>query len=343
MKQKLLITGGAGFIGTNIAYHFAKQGYSVSIFDNFSRRGTRENAKWLKKQIPNIIFIEADIRNFDQLKTAVKDKDIIYHLAAQVAVTTSVSNPREDFEINAVGSFNLLEAIRFSKHKPILVYSSTNKVYGEMEDAVIVKKNNRYTYRDFPHGISEHHTLDFHSPYGCSKGAADQYVRDYYRIYGIPTVVFRQSCIYGPHQFGLEDQGWIAWFMIASLLDKPITIYGDGMQVRDVLYVDDLVRAFELATVNIEATKGKIYNVGGGPANILSVWSDFGLYLEQLLKRNISVKTADWRPGDQKVFVSDIRRIKSELNWYPRVKVSEGINQLFSWVSGNKNILSKYF
>lgn len=342
-KKNILVTGGAGFIGTNLAYFFGKKGHAVSILDNFSRKGTVENAKWLKKNLSTLDIIEADIRRIEQLKNPMKGKDAIYHLAAQVAVTTSVTNPRDDFDINALGTFNVLEAIRLSGEKPILIYSSTNKVYGGMEEIIIEKQGNRYGYRDFPRGIPESVQLDFHSPYGCSKGAADQYVRDYYRIYGIPTVVFRQSCIYGPHQFGLEDQGWVAWFMIAALLGKPITIYGDGMQVRDVLYVTDLVSAFEMATNAIDKAKGKIYNVGGGPKFTLAIWSEFGKILEESFKRKIPITFSNWRPGDQKVYISDITKIEKELGWKPKVSVREGIKKLFSWVLENKAILSQYF
>ncbi len=342
-KRNILVTGGAGFIGTNLASHFAGQGHKITVLDNFIRSGTRENISWLKKMYPGVIVVEGDIRNFSTVKEVVKKKDTIYHLAAQVAVTTSVSNPSADFEINARGTFNILEGIRQSGEKPLLIYSSTNKVYGGMENMMIVKKGNRYIYRDFPQGVAETYQLDFHSPYGCSKGAADQYVRDYYRIYGIPTVVFRQSCIYGPHQFGLEDQGWIAWFMIASLLGKPITIYGDGMQVRDVLFVDDLVRAFETATEKIDEAKGKIYNVGGGPQNTLSIWTEFGPVLENLLGKNIHVKKSNWRPGDQKVYISNIDKIARELGWRPKISAKEGLFHLFSWVKENKEMLARYF
>ena len=343
MKKNILITGGAGFIGTNLASACAKEGSKVSILDNLSRGGTNENLEWLKKNITDITFYHHDIRDPKGMVDMVKGKDAVYHLAAQVAVTTSVTNPREDFEINALGTFNVLEAIRLSGEKPVMIFSSTNKVYGGMEDIVIEKKDNRYRYKDFPKGLPDDYPLDFHSPYGCSKGAADQYVRDYSRIYGIPSVVFRQSCIYGPHQFGLEDQGWIAWFMIASLLGKPMTIYGDGMQVRDVLFVEDLVNAFLTATEKIEIARGKIYNVGGGPDNTMAVWSEFGPILEEMLGRPITVQKGDWRPGDQKVYVSNIEKIKKELGWEPKVGVRNGLSRLFEWVKENREMLSKYF
>ena len=267
--------------------------------------------------------------------------DIIFHLAAQVAVTTSVIDPKTDFDINALGTFNLLEGVRKVGHKPILIYSSTNKVYGEMGSVGIKEKSGRYDYKNLPFGISEETNLDFHSPYGCSKGSADQYVRDYERIYDLPTVVFRQSCIYGPRQFGLEDQGWIAWFIIAITLDKPVTIYGDGKQVRDVLYIDDLVRLFEVAIEKIHLARGKVYNVGGGRKNTLAVWSEFSPILTKLVGKVIKVKFDNWRPGDQKVYISDIRLVEKELGWKPKVKVEEGIRILYNWVQKNKTLFIK--
>ncbi len=338
MKTKLLITGGSGFIGSNLASHFLEKKYEVTIFDNFERKGTKDNLNWLKRSFRQIKIIKGDIRKMQDIKKAVKDKDIIFHMAAQVAVTTSVIDPRTDFAINALGTFNLLESARMGGHKPIIIFASTNKVYGAMEEIKIIEKKERYMYRDLPFGISEKMQLDFHSPYGCSKGAADQYVRDYERIYDIPTVVFRQSCIYGPRQFGIEDQGWIAWFIIAITAGKPITIYGDGKQVRDVLYVDDLVKLFETAVENIKKSRGRVFNVGGGMTNILSVWSDFGPILEKLFKHKITPKFSSWRPGDQKVYVSDIRLVEKELGWRPKVGVEDGITKLFDWVQGNKNL-----
>jgi len=261
-KQNVLVTGGAGFIGTNVADFYLSKGHNVTILDNFSRTGTKLNADWLKDRHENLKIIKADVREFDKnLTDAVKDADIIFHLAGQVAVTTSVSTPREDFEINALGSFNVLEAARQSKRNPILINSSTNKVYGGMEQVKIELKGKRYGYKDLKNGITEITPLDFHSPYGCSKGCADQYFRDYSRIYGLRTVVFRQSCIYGYRQFGIEDQGWVAWFIIAALLGKEITIYGDGKQVRDVLFIEDLLAVYDLALKNIDKTKGKVYNI----------------------------------------------------------------------------------
>jgi len=337
--MKHLIIGGAGFIGSNLADYFLKKKHKVTIFDNFSRIGATANAEWLKRNHPQVKIVRGDIRtDLDKLQKEIEKSNIVHHLAAQVAVTTSVVNPREDFEINALGTFNVLEAIRQSKNNPILIFASTNKVYGKMDEIGVVEKKTRYEYKNLPLGVSEKQNLDFHSPYGCSKGAADQYVRDYTRIYGLKTVVLRQSCIYGPRQFGIEDQGWVAWFIIAAVLGKPITIYGDGKQIRDVLYIDDLIKAFELAVKKIKKTKGKIYNIGGGPKNTISIWKEFGPMIEKLLKRKIKVRYSDWRPGDQKVYVSDVRKAKKDLGWEPKVGVKEGINKLFNWVVKNKEL-----
>ena len=240
MMGTTLVTGGAGFVGSNLVHSLLHDGRDVTIFDAFSRPGSERNLAWLSSQHRNghLRCIQGDVRDFDALRAAARDADVIYHFAAQVAVTSSVADPRTDFEINALGTLNLLESARLSGRHPIVVFTSTNKVYGGMEDVAVVGGETRYEYRDFPHGISESQPLDFHSPYGCSKGAMDQYVHDYARIYDLPTVVFRMSCIYGPRQFGTEDQGWLAHFMIAAATGRPITIYGDGKQVRDVLFID---------------------------------------------------------------------------------------------------------
>jgi len=252
-----------------------------------------------------------------------------------------VHNPREDFEINALGTFNVLEAVRNSKNKAGLIYASTNKVYGGMGDIEIVKENSRYKYKDYEKGISEDRLLDFHSPYGCSKGTADQYVRDYSRIYGLKTVVMRQSCIYGKRQFGVEDQGWVAWFTIAANLGLPITIYGDGMQVRDVLYVDDLFEAWYLASKNINKVSGEVFNVGGGSANSLSLLELLEI-LEKLFGKKIPLSFSDWRPGDQPVYVSDISKIEKVLGWVPRTKPKKGVVLMTEWIRENEKIISKF-
>lgn len=340
--MKIVITGGAGFIGTNLTKAMAESGHEVIIVDNLSRRGSNLNATWLTQYYPNITIKKGDVRH-DQalLDKVVTDADAIYHLAGQVAVTTSVQNPREDFEHNALGTFNLLEAIRqYAKRNPVVIKSSTNKVYGGMDEVKIEEKNGRYMYKDYPQGISEAQLIDFHSPYGCSKGAADQYVRDYARIYGLRTVVFRQSCIYGPRQFGIEDQGWVAWFTIATLADKPITIYGDGKQVRDVLYIDDLVKAFTMATEQIDKTKGRIYNIGGGSANTMSLL-ELVDFLKEYQGKDIKPSFGDWRPGDQPVYISDISKAKAEFGWEPAIGVRDGVKKLTEWVRENEALFHK--
>jgi CDP-paratose 2-epimerase len=253
-----------------------------------------------------------------------------------VAVTTSVKNPRKDFEDNAIGTFNALEAARYSEDNPVFLFSSTNKVYGGMEDIAVVEEAQRYRYSDHLNGIPETQATDFHSPYGCSKGAADQYVRDYARIYGLRTVVSRQSCIYGYRQFGIEDQGWVAWFIIAALKRRPISIYGNGKQVRDILFIDDLLDAYDSMVKNIDRTAGEIYNIGGGPKNVMSIWTEFGPMLEELVGYQVPVTYHNWRAGDQPVYVSDIRKAERELDWSPQISVSQGIKQLFEWVKNNQ-------
>ena len=249
MNDTKLITGGAGFIGSNFAARCLARGEKIRIFDNLSRAGSKRNLEWLEAEYGRNSFelIVGDVRDRDAIQKAAADVTKILHLAAQVAVTTSVTDPRTDFEINALGTFNTLEAARLSGNNPAFLFASTNKVYGGMENVRVVEKDTRYDYADLPEGASEEQLLDFHSPYGCSKGCGDQYVRDYARIYDLPTVVFRQSCIYGKRQFGVEDQGWVAWFIIAVLSGKPISIYGDGKQVRDILFVDDLCDAYDAA------------------------------------------------------------------------------------------------
>jgi len=278
------------------------------------------------------------VRNPDLIQDAARDADVIVHLAAQVAVTTSVTDPRNDFEINAEGTFNVLEAARLGGRNPIFLYASTNKVYGEMLEVPIAESGTRWHYAELPCGCPETQPLDFHSPYGCSKGTGDQYVRDYARIYGLPTVVLRQSCIYGPRQFGVEDQGWVAWMTIAAVTGKQITIYGDGKQIRDILHVEDLLNAYDAAIEHIDAVKGKVYNLGGGPENTMSIWTEFGPMLEGLLGKPIPVARGDWRPGDQKVFVADIRKAGQELGWAPKIGVQAGVTKLFEWVTENKKL-----
>jgi CDP-paratose 2-epimerase len=343
----VFITGGAGFIGCNYAAHHLGLGDAVTICDNLSRPRTEHNLEWLRNDAPRgdgatLNFVQGDVRDFEALRNALAQTqpDLVVHLASQVAVTTSVSNPREDFEINALGTFNVLEAVRCQPKPPAVIYASTNKVYGGMEDVAVVLDGDCYRYRDFPNGINERQPLDLHTPYGCSKGSGDQYVRDYARIYGLCTVVFRQSTIYGPRQFGVEDQGWLAHFIIAAILNRPITIYGDGKQVRDMLHVSDLVAAYDAAWANIDRASGQVFNIGGGPRNTLTIWSETGPMLEQMAGRNIAVTYADWRPGDQPVFVSDNTKASEVLGWVPKVHVRDGVRQLWQWVHSNPQLFN---
>ena len=343
MSNHYFITGGAGFIGSNYVNQLLARGESVTIYDNLSRAGAPRNIAWLHSTYSEEAFnlIVGDLKDAALLRTSVQDADIIVHLAGQVAVTSSVLNPRKDFEDNALGTFNVLEAARLSGRNPIVLYASTNKVYGGMEDVRLAEHETRYSYEDYPHGISETQPLDFHSPYGCSKGAGDQYVRDYYRIYNLPTVVFRQSTIYGPRQFGIEDQGYLAWFIIAAVMGNPITIYGDGKQVRDMLYVDDLLNLYDSAIEKISISAGKVYNVGGGTEHTISIWKELGPILEGLLGREIPVSwVEEWRPGDQRIFVSNINKAWQDLGWQPIVDVEDGVQRLFDWVNKNKNLFS---
>jgi CDP-paratose 2-epimerase len=341
--MRIMITGGAGFIGCNLAAACIRSGHQVTLYDNLSRRGSEVNLGWLQATFGRdaVVFVRGDIREYQAVLKAMQGQETVYHLAAQTAVTTSVADPRFDFEINALGTFNVLEAARHAGEDPIFIFASTNKVYGGMEDAAVVEGPTRYSLAAYPGGVSEARVLDFHSPYGCSKGAADQYVRDYARMYGLRSVVFRQSCIYGQRQMGVEDQGWVAWFVIAAVTGKPITIYGNGRQVRDLLHVDDLVRAFEMATGQIKATAGQVYNLGGGPENTLSIWAEFGPLLSEILGRPVTPGAYhDWRPGDQPVFVADVGKARREFGWTPRVGVREGIERLVAWVQANQELFA---
>ena len=335
---KIVVTGGAGFIGSNAVSRYLRQGHHVVLIDNLSRKGTRLNLNWLCPQ-GKLEFIQADIRVAEEMERIFEhhaDADLVLHLAGQVAVTCSVADAREDFEINALGSFNILESVRKAAMNCPILYSSTNKVYGGLEDLNVIEESDQYRLEGRPRGVSEEQPLDFHSPYGCSKGAADQYFRDYHRIYGLRTVVLRQSCIYGYRQFGIEDQGWVAWFTIAAELGKPITIYGDGKQVRDVLFVEDLIDAYDAAAARIDVAEGRVYNIGGGPANAMSLRELLAYLAPKYTALDYSY--ADWRQGDQRVFVSDIGRARTELGWSPRVSTADGIAHLQGWVSQNREL-----
>ena len=337
----ILITGGAGFVGTNLAHWHLSHGTPVHVYDNFSRAGVEQNARWLSETHGSLVEIEtADIRDAGRLQAAVRRAGQVFHLAAQVAVTTSLDDPLEDFEVNARGTLNLLEAIRRCVSPPPLLFTSTNKVYGGLPDIALCVKGNRYEPESREvraAGIGESRPLDFHSPYGCSKGAADQYVLDYARTYDIPAVVFRMSCIYGPHQFGTEDQGWVAHFLIRALEGCPITLYGDGMQVRDILFVDDLVHALVLAQERMASLHGQAFNIGGGPASTVSLLGLLAL-IERAYEQEPSVRFEDWRPGDQRYYVSDTRKFTAATGWRPATDVSGGIERLACWLSETRGL-----
>jgi CDP-paratose 2-epimerase len=335
--KRILITGGAGFIGCNAARYFGIRNWRVTVLDNLSRPGADRNLEWLSDGM-TFDFERVDVRNRSAVDgvLAAGRYDAVIHLAAQVAVTTSVTDPRTDFAVNALGTFNMLDAVRRNCPEAVFLFASTNKVYGKIASAGSELRGNRHVYTDRPHGIAESEPLDFLSPYGCSKGAADQYTLDFARIYQIPAASFRQSCIYGPRQFGVEDQGWVAWFAIAASLGRDITIFGDGKQVRDVLHVDDLVRAYEAAIRAPEKAAGQAFNIGGGPEQVMSLLDLIEL-IERRLKREIPLNWGDWRPGDQRVYVSDIRKLRSALDWQPEIGAGQGVAQLLDWVEQNRN------
>ena len=337
--MKAVVTGGAGFVGCNTAARLIREGHQVVVLDNLSRRGSEKNLEWLKS-IGAFHLARLDVRDAAGVESFFREEkgiDAVFHFAAQVAVTTSITEPREDMEINIQGTFNVLEGIRKSASRPFLLYTSTNKVYGKMADVPVVEEAERYRFAGLAGGVAEDRPLDFYSPYGCSKGTADQYVRDYHRIYGLDTCVFRMSCIYGPRQFGIEDQGWVAWFLIATELGRPITIYGDGKQVRDILYVEDLVEAYLRAWKNRATTAGQIFNIGGGPDNQMSL-RELVAELERLFGRKIPLAYGDWRAGDQPIYVSSIAKISAALDWTPKVGKLEGVRRLHEWVHANRGL-----
>ncbi|HET7231635.1 MAG TPA: GDP-mannose 4,6-dehydratase [Longimicrobium sp.] len=335
MKAKrdyILITGGAGFVGSNLADALLQDGEKVIVADNFTRDGVRMNAAWLKRRHGDRVRIETvDVRDGARIGSLVRESKFVFHLAAQVAVTTSLVDPATDLETNIIGTFNVLEAARGMLNPPGVLFTSTNKVYGGLDDVRVVLDGGRYVYADGRLGIGEDARLDFHSPYGCSKGAADQYVHDYSRIYGLPTVVFRMSCIYGTRQFGTEDQGWVAHFGRSMLRGEPLTIYGDGCQVRDILWIGDLVNAMRLAMNRLDTVAGEVFNVGGGHRNAVSVRGVVDR-LRQITGTRTGATYAEWRPGDQKVYVSDTRHIERVLGWRAETQWDDGLEKLAGWL-----------
>jgi len=339
---KLLITGGCGFLGSNLAAHAMGQGYELVIFDNLSRLGSIDNLKWLQNK-GTFTFVHGDIRNQNDITRLVKDlcPDTIFHVAGQVAMTTSIANPRMDFEINVMGTHNLLEAVRLYAPKASVIYSSTNKVYGDLEQYTYRETDTRYECVEKPNGFDESTTLEFHSPYGCSKGAADQYMLDYARIFGLKTVVFRHSSMYGGRQFATYDQGWIGWFCQKAIetqngfLKEPFTISGTGKQVRDVIHAEDIITLYNAAVANIDKAKGQAFNIGGGIDSSLSLLELFGLLEGQIGTKMKFVKIPK-RESDQRFFVADIAKAELLLNWKPVVDKKKGLLAMVEWVADLK-------
>jgi CDP-paratose 2-epimerase len=335
----VLITGGAGFVGCNLADRLLAQGERVTVLDSLARAGVEANARWLRQRWGDRVrIVVGDTRDRDAVAAAMRGAAHVFHFAAQVAVTTSLVDPVQDFEVNARGTLNVLEEARARALPPAVYFTSTNKVYGSLPDVAMRSDGRRWLPEDprlAVRGIDESRPLDLHSPYGCSKGAADQYLLDYARTFGLRTVVFRMSCIYGPRQFGTEDQGWVAHFLIRALAGEPITIYGDGQQVRDVLYVEDLVDAFLCARRDLERTAGHAYNIGGGPGNAIGLIDAIDA-AGDLVGERLRLTRDAWRPGDQRWYVSDTTRFHAATGWRPRIGWREGMDRLHRWLVGNR-------
>jgi CDP-paratose 2-epimerase len=337
--MKYLITGGCGFVGSNLAAEILKRNEELVIMDNLFRYGSSQNLEWLRS-IGHFVYYPSDIRNFNDVETVIKavKPDVIFHLAGQVAMTTSLANPRLDFEINVLGGNNLLECVRRYCPEAIVTYSSSNKVYGDFDNVEFEETDTRYIAKGFDHGFSESVPLDFQSPYGCSKGATDQYMLDYAKMFGLKTIVFRHSSIFGGRQFSTNDQGWVGWFVKQALdiksgkLKEPFAISGSGKQVRDVLFADDLINCYFLAIKNIDTTQGKAYNIGGGMNNSLSLLELFKI-LEKTLGIQMTYEQLPWRQSDQKVFVADISKAIKDFNWKPIVHKEQGIERMINWVN----------
>ncbi len=340
--MKYLITGGCGFLGTNLADEILNRGEDLIIFDNLYRNGSAENLEWLKKR-GTFKFIHGDIRNTNDVDNLIKENrpDVVFHLAGQVAMTTSITDPRMDMEVNVIGSFNLLDAVRKYCPDTAVIYSSTNKVYGDLERYSYEETSTRYRCLEKPHGFDENVPLDFHSPYGTSKGSADQYMLDFARIYGLKTVVFRHSSMYGGRQFATYDQGWIGWFTQKAIeiqqgvLQEPFTISGNGKQVRDIVYASDMIALYLKAADNIECIKGEVFNVGGGMQNSFSLLELFD-FLETELDIVMHYRMIPVRESDQKVFVADIRKITAMIGWEPKVSKEEGIKKMIAWLTNGR-------
>ncbi len=342
--MKLLITGGCGFLGSNLAAHALKRGDELAVYDNLSRLGSAENLAWLKAQ-GSFTFVSGDIRNAEAVSNLVSEfaPEVIFHLAGQVAMTTSIADPRLDFETNALGTINLLEAARRHSPNATIIYSSTNKVYGDLDQFNYRETATRFECVERPQGYDEQTPLSFHSPYGCSKGAADQYMLDYARIFGMKTMVFRHSSMYGGRQFATYDQGWVGWFCQKALEQKnnpnatPFTISGNGKQVRDVLHAEDMVNLYFSALDHLTNARGRAFNIGGGRQNSLSLLELFRI-LEDSIGVRLKFKELPPRESDQLVFIADITNANSILGWLPRIAAPTGIGQMMAWV-GTRHIV----
>ena len=334
--RPVLVTGGAGFIGCNLADRLARDGHDVVVYDCLARAGVEQNLEWLRRRHPRkISAVVADVRDASSLDAVARDAGAVFHLAAQVAVTTSLTAPVDDFDVNVRATLSLLESLRAAGGKTPIVFASTNKVYGDLGDLEMRLEDGAHMPADpgvRRYGVGEDRPLDFHTPYGCSKGAADQYVLDYARSFGLPTTVLRMSCIYGPRQMGTEDQGWVAHFLIRALEGRPISIYGDGRQVRDILHVDDAVEAYMAVWRDIGRVSGRAFNLGGGPANAVSLRRLLGR-IEELVGRPVHLEYSDWRAGDQRYFVADTRRAAAELGLAPARGWRDGVAELAAWLA----------
>jgi CDP-paratose 2-epimerase len=337
--MKYLINGGCGFLGSNMAAHYIEAGDEVIVFDNLYRFGTEKNLEWLNSLDGNFKYIKGDVRNIYEIEKVIQEEkpDVIFHFAGQVAMTTSIENPYMDFEINVKGSINVLDSVRKYSPETIVCFSSTNKVYGDFEYIDLEEEELRYIAKDYPNGFDETVPLEFHSPYGCSKGAADQYMLDYGRMFGVKTIVFRHSSIFGGRQFATKDQGWVGWFCQKAyeikngIAKESFTISGTGKQVRDILFGEDLINCYKLAIKNIDKTKGQVYNIGGGMENSFSLLELFEA-LEVNLGIKMEYKELPWRESDQKVFVADISKAKKDFGWEPKVDKYEGLKRMYEWV-----------
>lgn len=340
--MKILINGGCGFLGSNLASYGIEHGHDITVFDNLSRLGSEKNREWLES-LGKFTFIHGDTRNKNDIENTIKfgNFDAIFHLAGQVTMTKSITDPYKDFEVNALGAVNVLDTIRKYSSQTAIFFSSTNKVYGDLENYTYEESGTRYVCKECPNGFDESVPLDFRSPYGCSKGCADQYMLDYARIYGIKATVFRHSSMYGSRQFATYDQGWVGWFVQKAIEkhkdinSEPFTVSGNGKQVRDLLHAEDMIRLYYRALENVDKVWGEAYNIGGGMKNSLSLLELFNI-LNEMLGIKLEYVQIPPRQSDQKIFVADITKIKKRIDWEPKVSAVEGISKMIEWVKNCK-------